>query len=262
MNTFSEINGYVELGVTTPVYAVVNQKHVVAKSIRNDDGYIALFNELLGYNLAKELGLRYPAFGYGFVDDAITDKSNAPFECNHNDLFTFTEHEIKVMQITSPKMVDKIPNSEILNVFIFDIFISNTDRNKGNILIVMPPKNGIPKLFPIDYTHILPGRCLWRDILRQSIPNPSETVGRVYDHGYHQFLIENKSFTVEEVKKCADVIKVKIDTIDFTVLISRIPNELLKNLTSDDIDLLVNFLEKQKEVYDDLIDELIKIIVR
>lgn len=61
-------------------------------------------------------------------------------------------------------MTSFVQKSEIVNLLLFDIFIYNKDRNLGNLLIEIPKK-----LYPIDYTHILPGGCIWPDVLKMMI---------------------------------------------------------------------------------------------
>lgn len=55
MEIISEITEDVGNGVTDPIRGYIDDKKVVAKYIHNNEGFIALFNELLGYNLAEFL---------------------------------------------------------------------------------------------------------------------------------------------------------------------------------------------------------------
>ena len=62
---------------------------VVAKYIHNNEGFIALFNELLGYNLVN-FGIRHPHFGYALFskeDTAVKmGKITYIVVCSHTQL--------------------------------------------------------------------------------------------------------------------------------------------------------------------------------
>lgn len=267
MNIVTEIGEHVGTGVTNPIHAIIdNQKRVIIKDIENDETYIALFNELLGYEMCKHLEIRHPEFGVAHYKKDYTilkndDLSERDFQENH--LFTYTVYSNKIIPITSPKMVEDIPDYEIIKLLIFDIFISNTDRHQGNILIKMPGKSlSNPTLFPIDYTHILPGRCLWEDILRQDNYNVEDIIVEVLGVNFYQYLIENRKFDYEAIDIVGNELLRRFEVMNFSDVIDSIHPEILEKFNDYQISLLVTYLEYMRENYRVIIDALKKRIGR
>lgn len=260
MRIITEIGDYVGLGVTNPMHASIDGERVIIKNIENDETHVALFNELLGYEVARCVGLRHPEFGVAYYRENITKVNcNGITDENFRDdhLFTYTLFSNKIIQITSPRMTDDIPDKDILKLIIFDAFICNTDRNKGNILIKMPNRNsGSPLLFPIDYTHILPGRCLWQDILRQNDYNVTSIISEVFDSNFYQYLIEERRFDNSTIETVGNDIYENLKSIDFSETLESVHDDLSSMFDGKDIGLVISYLEYMRENFAILINEI------
>lgn len=260
MRIITEISDYVGLGVTNPMHASIDGERVIIKSIENDETHVALFNESLGYEMAKCIGLRHPEFGVAFYRESITkvNRNNITVDSfADNHLFTYTLYSNKITPIVSPRMTDGISDEEILKLIIFDIFMSNTDRNKGNLLIKMPKKNNSGSvLFPIDYTHILPGRCLWQDILRQNNYNISSIISEVFESNFYQYLIEERKFDVSKIDTIGDGIYEKIEDIDFAEKIKCVHDDIRSRIDEPDLALVISYLEYMRNHFKVLVDEV------
>ena len=82
-------------------------------------------------------------------------------------------------------------------MLLFDIFIYNKDRNLGNLLIEIPKK-----LYPIDYTHILPGGCIWPDVLKNDDYSIEDIIKDMFSSGYYQYLLENRKIETSIIEDC------------------------------------------------------------
>lgn len=262
MEIITELLGNVGNGVTNPFLAFIGDKQVVAKSIKNDETFISLFNELCGYEIANQLNFYHPSYGIAYFKQGTTDVRNININFDDNEFFTYTEYIDKVLPIVATNMANSINNEQIIKLLLFDLFICNTDRNMGNILIQMPGKTTEAKLVPIDYTHIFPGRCLWPDILRQGITSIEYLFDEVIHNGHYQYLIENKTFTNEEVNECYSKMKERIDQLDVDMIIKRIPDLLTEKLNENDINRLKGFIKSQKDNFEQYKELLIQRIVR
>ncbi|GAA6823876.1 hypothetical protein HpBTM60_25140 [Helicobacter pylori] len=263
MEKITEITSKVGNGATTPYYAMINSSAVVIKSIKNDEGFYALFNEAMGYYIAESLKFPHPEFGFAEYDIYLT-KNNISNEVSFNDteLFTYTVLENAVLPIDAPGMLKTVENKNIIELLIFDCFISNTDRNKGNLLIKMPKKGQKAELFPIDYTHIFPGECIWFDVLKQGNPSIKKMIEAVFNTGNYQLLIENKTFTSVEIRQIGSEFKNKLVNIDMDGIIDSIPYKIKNGHQEQDIILLKKFVERNKNEFDDIMEEIIKHLVR
>ncbi|ENM7739618.1 HipA family kinase [Staphylococcus aureus] len=259
----TEITSRVGNGVTTPYYAMIDSLAVVVKSINNNEGVYALFNEAVGYCIAERLDFSHPDFGFAqYKSDLTINRIPNDSSFNDKEIFTYTVLENSVIHIEGPGMINTIDNKDIIELIIFDSFISNTDRNKGNILIKMPKKGQKAKLFPLDYTHIFPGECIWFDVLKRGNPSIEKMVEDVFQTGNYQLLLENKSFDPIEIRKISYEIKKKLVNIDMDDIISSMPNEISLGHSKQDIYLLKKFIERNISEFDDIIEEITKHLVR
>lgn len=247
MEVLSEITEDVGNGVTDPVRGLIGDKRIVAKYIENDEGFISLFNELLGYNLACYFGIRHPEFGCAVFDEKQTKVKNDKSYKN-NSLFSYTVWLKKSLPITSPNMTLFVDESEITNLLLFDIFIYNTDRNLGNMLVELPSK-----LFPIDYTHILPGRCIWTDILKNNDYSIKSIIEDMFSSGYYQYLIENRSIMSRTIEKSGAVFLEKIKLLKIDEIYGKIPRELIERLDKSHFELLETYFSYMTANFEDAI---------
>lgn len=118
------------------------------------------------------------------------------------------------------------------------------------------------KLFPLDYTHIFPGECIWFDVLKRGNPSIEKMVEDVFQTGNYQLLLENKSFDPIEIRKIGYEIKKKLVNIDMDDIISSMPNEISVGHSKQDIYLLKKFIERNISEFDDIIEEITKHLVR
>ncbi|MDK1673739.1 hypothetical protein QOK74_12925 [Staphylococcus saprophyticus] len=249
-----EITEYVDKGVTDPVRCYLSDRRVVAKYIYNDEGFISLFNELLGYGMADYFGIRHPNYGIAIYDSSITIvKNNATYI--NKTYFTYTELIEKSLPITSPKMLNKVPEEEIINLLLFDTFIYNTDRNQGNILISMPVR-----LYPIDYTHILPGKCVWNDELKNKEYSIDNILYDMFTYGYYQYLIENKTFTNELIDNCGKIFIDKVERLNEKDIINKIPKTIVSQISNEEYELLFEFFDYMKSNFSYAVEKLKKYI--
>lgn len=264
MEELTEITSFVgENFSTDPLYAKIGERIVIVKHIDNKQKYYSLFNEYLGYTLAKELGIYTPEFGCAcFKEGKTINYLSLEYRIKNNDFFTYTVLIDAVTQIESPAYIMKVDLKEILNIIIFDIFITNFDRNKGNLLLKYPKKGERPSLIPIDYTHIFPGQCIWFDVLKQPFPSIKELVRNAFSIGGHQILIENRRFDPDLIENVAKEFKDKLDKLDVKKTISLVPCELLDRYEQEDIENLERYLIRNFNAYDDIIEELKHYLVR
>lgn len=254
MEVLQEITEYVDVGLTDPVRCYLSDQRVVAKYIYNDEGYISLFNELLGYGMAEHFGIRHPNYGIAIYDSSKTVvKNNATYI--NKTYFTYTELIEKSLPITSPKMLNKVPEEEIINLLLFDTFIYNTDRNQGNILISMPVR-----LYPIDYTHILPGKCVWNEELRNKEYSIDNILYDMFTYGYYQYLIENKTFTNELIDNCGKIFIDKVNKLNEKNIIRNFPKGILSQISNEEYELLFEFFDYMKNNFSYAVEKLKKYI--
>ncbi|MEK4562434.1 HipA family kinase [Staphylococcus sp. FSL K6-3157] len=263
MEKLTEITSMVGNGATTPYYARIGSLAVVVKSINNNESFYALFNEAMGYYIAESLDFLHPDFGFAQYETNLT-KNHIPNDVSFYDkeVFTYTVLENSIIPIDTPGMLNTIDNKDIIELIIFDSFISNTDRNKGNILIKMPKKGKRAKLFPLDYTHIFPGECIWFDVLKKGNPAIEEMIDGIFHTENYQLLIENKTFNSAEIWQVGFEFKNKLVNIDIDDIINSIPNEIKNGHEKQDIKLLKEFIERNKNEFDDIIEEIEKHLVR
>lgn len=264
MRALTEITSRVGTNFSTnPLYAKLDTTTVVVKSINNPESFYALFNETLGYFLAGYLEIPVPEFGFAkFVEGETKNRITDDVIFDNGEFFTFTKMENSIVQVDNPALVDTISDNDIIKLIIFDVFISNTDRNKGNLLLKMPKKGKRASLFPIDYTHIFPGECLWFDILSKPLPSIDKIVEEVFTVGGHQKLIENRVFSNDVVEQTANEFKINLLNIDIDGIISSIPEILRKKHNESDIQNLKSYLNRNREYLDDIIIEIKKYLVR
>lgn len=252
MEIISEITEDVGNGVTDPIRGYIDDKKVVAKYIHNNEGFIALFNELLGYNLAEFFGIRHPHFGYALFSKEDTAVKNGK-DYVHSSLFTYTTWLEKSLTITSPSMTSFVQKSEIVNLLLFDIFIYNKDRNLGNLLIEIPKK-----LYPIDYTHILPGGCIWPDVLKNDDYSIEDLIKDMFSSGYYQYLLENRKIETSIIEDCGRTFVDKVNDVDIESIISKIPIYLKNNLSEENIQQLYKYFIYITENFDEAIKFIIE----
>ncbi|PCF78149.1 HipA family kinase [Staphylococcus delphini] len=250
MEVLTEISDYMHKGVTEPVRCYIGDKRVIAKYVHNDEGFISLFNELLGYHLAIHFGVRSPKFGVAIFDQTIT-KNKVGKNYINKTLFTYTELIDKVLPISSPKMLNKIAEEEIINLLLFDIFIYNKDRNKGNIVVAMPLC-----LYPIDYTHILPGGCIWPDEIKNREYTIDDIIHDMFTNGYYQYLIENKVFENDLITECGKIFIKKFESLNEQEIIDKLPQALTNQLSEDNYFLLFEYFEYMKQNFEFAIEKL------
>lgn len=250
MEVLQEISEYVGNGVTEPVRGYLSDCRVIAKYIYNDEGFISLFNELLGYGMAEHFGIRHPDYGIAIYDSSTTIVKNGATYINKT-YFTYTESIEKALPITSPKMLNKIPSEEIINLLLFDAFIYNTDRNQGNILISMPIK-----LYPIDYTHILPGGCIWNNELKNKEYSIDYILHDIFTYGYYQYLIENKVFTNELIDNCGKIFIEKIKKLNEKEIIDNIPKAIRSQISKEEYELLFDFFDYMKNNFSYAVEKI------
>ncbi|PNZ27108.1 phosphatidylinositol kinase [Staphylococcus rostri] len=260
----TEITSFVgEYFSTDPLYGKIENKIVVVKHINNPQGHYALFNEYIGYALASKLGIPTPEYGFAIFKENKTKNYLEPdYSIKNNDIFTYTKLENAVIQIDSPLYTATIDIEEIIKLIIFDIFIANYDRNKGNLLLKMPKKGKKASLFPIDYTHIFPGQCIWVDVLRQPLPSIKEIVGEIFSYGGHQSLIENRIIDEKTIDEVARDFKKNLECIDISDTIEEIPSVLLNMYDNEDINNLKGYLFRNIHEFDYIIKEIKRYLVR
>ncbi|HEC2146538.1 TPA: phosphatidylinositol kinase [Staphylococcus delphini] len=264
LKELTEITSFVGINFSTdPLYAKIENTVVIAKHIDNPQGHYVLFNVCMGYALAKKMKIPTPEFGCAiFIAGKTINYIASEYRINHNDLFTYTVMENSVVPIESPMLTMSIGEEEIVKLIIFDVIITNLDRNKGNLLIKMPKKGEEPRLFPIDYTHIFPGQCIWFDVLKRPFPSTKKIVEQIFEHGGHQNLIENRNFDAMLIDEVAREFKVKLQDIDISSIIESIPQILLSRFEKNDIENLKKYLTRNIEEYDDIIKEIKQYLVR
>lgn len=191
----------------------------------------------MGYNLANHFGIRHPKFGFAYFDSTVTKVHNNK-SYTDNTLFTYTHWIEKSFPITTSKMTKNIDENEIINLLLFDIYIYNTDRNHGNLLMVPPVK-----LYPIDYTHILPGACLWRDVIKNNEYSLEKIIEDMLSSGFYQYLIEDRKFQKANIENCCKIFITKIGSLDLCEIINKIPKELTKSLSESDYLLLNSYFD-------------------
>lgn len=164
----------------------------------------------------------------------------------HSSLFTYTTWLEKSLTITSPSMTSFVQKSEIVNLLLFDIFIYNKDRNLGNLLIEIPKK-----LYPIDYTHILPGGCIWPDVLKNDDYSIEDIIKDMFSSGYYQYLLENRKIETSIIEDCGRNFVDKVNDVDIESIISKIP-----------IYLKIIFLRKIYNYYTSTLSTLARILMK
>lgn len=78
----------------------------------------------------------------------------------------------------------------------------------------------------------------------------------------YQLLIENKTFTSTEIQQIGSEFKNKLGNIDMDAIIDSIPYEIKSGHQEQDIKLLKKFVERNKNEFDDIMEEIIKHLVR
>ena len=224
MEIISEITEDVGNGVTDPIRGYIDDKKVVAKYIHNNEGFIALFNELLGYNLAEFFGIRHPHFGYALFSKEDTAVKNGK-DYVHSSLFTYTTWLEKSLTITSPSMTSFVQKSEIVNLLLFDI---------------------------------LPGGCIWPDVLKNDDYSIEDIIKDMFSSGYYQYLLENRKIETSIIEDCGRTFVDKVNDVDIESIISKIPIYLKNNLSEENIQQLYKYFIYITENFDEAIKFIIE----
>ncbi|KRN46226.1 HipA family kinase [Weissella viridescens] len=208
-----------------------------------------LFNEYLGTKLGKDLGLPVMQGEFFNLPQSVINTSNELIRLGAEPGICYgTKYVDGQTAIISPKTLEKINNKKDFGSLLFyDQFLLNIDRgyNRGNWFFDVNFQ-----LRAFDFTQILGGIEQWNCFTLQHLKdNPPKLVESMDDIEY-QYLADK----IDSSRTCFLDIQRKLTNIDFNHYVQSIPPTW--DITSDDKQAVVDFLEFQKLHSDDIINSL------
>lgn len=154
-------------GCTGPVRAYLDDDtHVIIKLYNNPEGNLTLFNEYLGFKLAKQVGLPIPAAGICLIDHQTIDEYQTLLPENYGYAFYSTYIQSTILK---PGIIKHLSNKDsFYKLLLFDHIIYNKDRNVYNLLTTFTKKD--TSFSVIDHSHIFKNETIWdNNCFRQGI---------------------------------------------------------------------------------------------
>lgn len=234
-------------GATNPIMGTYSNGYCVVKTNNNIQGNRTLINEYVCHLLAKELDLPVISSGLCYIDD------DTHIEQNVRDMEEFSEdcyglgfysHYIEgVTVVGSEKMIKLTENYEWLipKLMLFDHFIYNKDRNKGNLLIKMGKNNR--KILIIDHSHTFNLETLW-DRVQLNV--------KIQDNDYlDEYIMEKNAYIYSKLKNSMEInMLVMRETLDYfesklsEEIIEKVVNQVPKEweCNKEELDALKEYL--------------------
>jgi hypothetical protein len=150
----------IENGCTEPLDAELDSgERVILKTNNNIQGNLTLVNEYVCYCLCKELGIPIPDAGIGIVDENTESDVDSQIFSKDNYGCGFYSKRIDKATVLNEYIVPKIINKEeFYKIVLFDHFVYNKDRNRGNLLVSISKE---VRMFAIDHSHVFKNECIW-----------------------------------------------------------------------------------------------------
>lgn len=173
-----EVFRFMGNGITEPLLCKLeDQRYVVFKRLKNNEGPRVLANEFIAYKMARKLSLPIPNSGCAIIDQNtfIPDSVLMDFQSRIElyGLGFYSELREKVTQLTSPAQLTHIVNkTDIPKIILFDHLLRNEDRNPGNLLIDIKKDNR--QLTIIDHTHIFYLGTMWDKFQLERMRNEND----------------------------------------------------------------------------------------
>lgn len=151
-------------GITNPLLASVRIEEAesnlaVIKTLGNNEGPRVLFNEYCGYKCAVAVGLTMPPSGMAIIDkDTRAYDGLSAIESHYGPCFYSTL--VSKVGVINQGVIGYASNKdEFENIILFDHFVYNKDRNRGNLLL--SNKKNDKTLYVIDHSHIFKNAAIW-----------------------------------------------------------------------------------------------------
>ena len=232
-----------ENGTTEPILCDLSDNtRAVVKYPNNPEGNLILFNEFVGYEIAKAINLPTPQCGVCQLDSSSCFSINNHIinENNFGKCFysTFLESSIP---LKSENIFCKIENAiDFYNMIVFDHIVYNIDRHPGNILVCL--KKPI-KFYTIDNSHIFKNQSIWdRYTFLRGMETNDYCDEKICDFNkdtygsFFRFQVFDRSILLHYIRAAQDVLTdEKIHTI-----IASTPQEWI--LVKEDVMMLEKYL--------------------
>jgi hypothetical protein len=239
--------GEIGKGRTNPKLIECNDGNIYVVKFINAEFKRSIVNEWVAYQIGKLINFPMPectiiSISEDFIQSSENlSKKGVSAGPAFGSIFKINKISVNEKNLAKCKNI-----TNLVDMFIFDMWINNRDRNKNNVLII----NDIqPALLFIDHDKAFCGRN-WeeRDLIKYSkIINPKWSKNQIYfiQHLKNQDLFQKplhqiQSLTITQIKEA----------------VYSIPSEW--NLNESEQEYLVDFLMQRRELIDEQIQQIIK----
>ncbi|MDT2634986.1 hypothetical protein P7D52_09465 [Enterococcus dongliensis] len=239
-------------GTTHPFSVKTDEDKIyVLKGIHDECTNKALINELISARLAELLDLPIPPHKIVSLSQNLINENTEMSLLNFKSGPCFASLYIKGNPRINPMYLESITNKcDIPGIVLFDQIILNSDRSNNDGNLYYNPKN--KTLMIIDHTNIFGGFQYWTpNDLRQRMKIPPLTINNL-DGKLYKYLVPyicgNSPFHKIEEKLNS------VSASDISGLFLDIPLEW--KLTSEDIDVMKEFILHQIKHYKEILPQL------
>ena len=245
--TINELKYPLGNGSTHPIVGSINGIDYVIKTFNNEQGNKVLINELISYNIVKQLELPIPECELAYIDGTTKIHPNVSneewFSDRCNGLAFCSKYRLDVTVISSSRMIKLADNKEFIipKILLLDHLLYNKDRNKGNILITN--KKGYKELIIIDHTHVFNLESIWNSFgLKQKIEDEDYKDHWIMESNsflYSRFL-EAVPVSMIDMKEAVEYFKERLSEEFFLSLKTKIPKVWEQD--EEEVDALIEYI--------------------
>lgn len=239
-------------GCTKPFQAMLKegQREIYAyiKLKNNEQGVLALINELISYNLALVLDIPMPLSGIAIIDDAT---NFGEFEIDRSNFgHCFYSKAIDPATILNRQIMKYVSNNDSYEkIILFDHLVYNKDRNKGNLLIYLGANDKI--IYAIDHTHVFKNETIWdRYCFKQGMSQNDYTDTQILERNKYDYFFTSKKITYNSLLEQAEIFKERISETLFDKIFMKIPKDW--NANTEDLEELKTYLLYRRDKLDDI----------
>lgn len=234
-------------GSTHPIIGSINGIDYVIKTFNNEQGNKVLINELIAYNIVKQLNLPIPDCELAYIDN----NTNIDYNVSSHEFFSddckglafCSKYRTDVTILSSDRMVLLADNRDYIipKLLLLDHLIYNKDRNKGNILLTNT--KGFKELIIIDHTHIFNLESIWNSVgLQQKIEDEDFKDNFIMQSNYYLYSKFLKAIPINMInlKEAINYFNEKLSEDFFWNLKNIIPEEWEDD--KDEINALIEYI--------------------
>lgn len=214
-------------GITSPLYGSIDNEMYIIKTINGPEGNIVLVNEFVCYHIAKLLNLPIPDIELALIDETTNINAEVWDTEDFSEKCFGLAFCSKYVKNASPLEISLFSITEdlrilISNLVLFDHFICNKDRNKGNLLTTNK------SICVIDHSHAFDIGSLWNSVeLRRRMTEENCFSSDIMDKNfyYYEDFKDLGLLDMIYLNQAKDNLKEKITEKNLREIIDKIPKE-------------------------------------